>query len=213
MVTALLVIYLTRTAKATNNLVVKADAMHYKTDLYANLGVLVSLALVKMTGNHLIDAFVGAVIAIYIIYSAYEILREGVLNLLDVALAEEMVEQIKSIINKGNQTSAAIISCAPARLAAIILWKPIWSFSEVYCWISLMMLPIISRAKSWPWMARPTGFSICIWIRLMIQATVINTNMKTKIIDHCSIEFGWSIALASVNILNMFLSSLRHTFS
>ncbi len=98
-VTALLVIYLTRTAKATNNLVVKADAMHYKTDLYANVGVLVSLVLVKMTGNHLIDALVGAIIAIYIIYSAYEILREGVLNLLDVALAKEMVEQIKAIIN------------------------------------------------------------------------------------------------------------------
>ena len=34
----------------------------------------------------------------YIIYSAYGILREGVLNLLDVALDEDMVEQIKGII-------------------------------------------------------------------------------------------------------------------
>lgn len=105
-VTALLVAYLTRTAKATNNLVVKADALHYKTDLFANLGVLVSLVLVKMTGHHLIDAFVGAVIAIYIIYSAYEILREGVLNLLDVALAEEMVEQIKTIITNEKDVSS-----------------------------------------------------------------------------------------------------------
>ncbi len=97
--TALLVLYLGRTAKATGNLVVKADALHYRTDLYANVGILVSLVLVRLTGNHLIDAGVGAVIAIYIIYSAYEILREGVLNLLDVALDEEMVEKIKSIIN------------------------------------------------------------------------------------------------------------------
>ena len=97
--TALLVIYLNRTAKATNNLVVKADAMHYKTDLFANVGVLVSLLMVKLTGNDLIDAFVGGVIAIYIIYSAYEILREGVLNLLDVALEEEMVDQIKQLID------------------------------------------------------------------------------------------------------------------
>jgi cation diffusion facilitator family transporter len=96
--TALLVIYLNRTAKATNNLVVKADAMHYKTDLFANVGVLFSLLLVKLLGNHLIDAFVGAVIAIYIIYSAYEILREGILNLLDVALDEKLVEQIKAVI-------------------------------------------------------------------------------------------------------------------
>ena len=96
--TALLVIYLNKTAKATNNLVVKADAMHYKTDLFANVGILVALVLVKLTGNHLIDAAVGAVIAVYIIYSAYEILREGILNLLDVALEEQMVDQIKAII-------------------------------------------------------------------------------------------------------------------
>ncbi len=97
--TALLVAYLNQTAKATNNLVVKADAMHYKTDLFANVGILASLLLVKLTGHDLIDALVGAVIAIYIIYSAYGILREGVLNLLDVALDEDMVDQIKSIID------------------------------------------------------------------------------------------------------------------
>ena len=104
--TALLVIYLNRTAKATNNLVVKADAMHYKTDLFANVGILVSLLLVKLTGNHLIDAAVGAIIAIYIIYSAYEILREGVLNLLDVALEEEMVDQIKAIVTDQKDVSS-----------------------------------------------------------------------------------------------------------
>lgn len=104
--TAFLVIYLNRTAKATNNLVVKADAMHYKTDLFANVGVLVSLLLVKMSGNHLIDAAVGAVIAIYIIFSAYDILREGILNLLDVALGEDMVDDIKSIIASEKDVSS-----------------------------------------------------------------------------------------------------------
>lgn len=97
--TGLLVYFLTHTARVTNNLVVKADAMHYRTDLVANAGILLSLLAVKFTGNHLIDALVGAVIAIYIIYSAYAVLREGVLNLLDVSLDEEMVEQIKAIIN------------------------------------------------------------------------------------------------------------------
>ncbi len=104
--TALLVAYLNHTAKTTNNLVVKADAMHYKTDLFANVGILFSLLLVKLTDNHLIDAFVGAIIAVYIIYSAYEILREGVLNLLDVALDEAMVEQIKTIILEENDVSS-----------------------------------------------------------------------------------------------------------
>jgi cation diffusion facilitator family transporter len=97
--TTALVVYLDRTARATDNLVVKADAMHYRTDLFANAGILASLAAIKYTGNHLIDAVVGGLIAIYIIYSAYEVLREGVLNLMDVALDAEMVDRIKEIIN------------------------------------------------------------------------------------------------------------------
>ncbi len=106
LVTGLLVAYLNKTAKETNNLVVKADALHYKTDLFANVGILVSLLLVKLTGHDLIDALVGAVIAVYIIYSAYGILREGVLNLLDVALDESMVEQIKTIIDREKDVSS-----------------------------------------------------------------------------------------------------------
>ena len=98
--TSLLVAYLRHIAEETNNLVVRADAMHYRTDLFANLGILISLVLVRLTGHDLIDALVGVVIAAYIIYSAYEILHEGVLNLLDVALEKEMVEHIKAIIDQ-----------------------------------------------------------------------------------------------------------------
>jgi cation diffusion facilitator family transporter len=105
-VTTLLVLYLSRTAAATNNLVVKADAMHYRTDLVANSGILASLAIVKYTGQHLVDALVGAVIAVYIIYSAYEVLREGVLNLMDVALEEEVVERIIGIIKDERDVSS-----------------------------------------------------------------------------------------------------------
>lgn len=104
--TLVLVLYLEKTARDTNNLVVKADALHYKTDLFANAGVLLSLVLVKLSGYHLVDAFVGAVIAVYIIWSAYEILREGVLNLLDVALDEEIVEQIRQIIASEENVSS-----------------------------------------------------------------------------------------------------------
>ena len=96
--TAALVAYLDHTARTTGNLVVKADSLHYKTDLYANGGVILSLLLIKLTGVELIDALVGGAIALYIIYSAFEIVRDGVLNLLDVALDDELVGQIRAII-------------------------------------------------------------------------------------------------------------------
>jgi cation diffusion facilitator family transporter len=97
-ITIALVLYLNMVAKKTNSLVIKSDALHYKTDIYSNGAILVALVLVKISGYEIIDAIVGALIAIYIIYSAYELIQEGVYVLLDGALDEEVVLKIKNII-------------------------------------------------------------------------------------------------------------------
>ncbi len=98
-ITYLLVNYLLRVAKETDNLVIKADALHYKTDLWSNAAVLVALGLVYMTGIDAIDAVFGLGIGLYIIYSAYEIIQEGIEILLDRALNGEMVANIGEIIS------------------------------------------------------------------------------------------------------------------
>ncbi len=93
-----LVIFLNYVAKKTNNLVIRADALHYKTDIYSNVVILLALILIKITGIQIIDSIFGGIIAIYIIYSAYGIIKEGVFMLLDVALDKDIVEKIKDII-------------------------------------------------------------------------------------------------------------------
>ena len=98
-VTYLLVQYLMKIAKETNSIVIKADALHYKTDLWSNAAVLLSLGLVYFTDIHSIDALFGLGIGIYIIYSAYEIIVEGVEILLDRALDGDIVAQIGEIIS------------------------------------------------------------------------------------------------------------------
>ena len=97
-ITAFLVIFLNYVAKKTNNMVIKADSLHYKTDLFSNGAVLMALALISMTGEQLIDPILGVGIAFYMIYSAIPIIKEGVLMLLDAALPEEEIESIKEII-------------------------------------------------------------------------------------------------------------------
>lgn len=97
-ITIALVMYLNKVARDTNSMVIKADALHYKTDVYTNAAVLVSLVLVNFTGIELIDVIVGGGISIFIIYSAYELIQEGVLVLLDRAVDEEIVEKIIEII-------------------------------------------------------------------------------------------------------------------
>ena len=97
-----LVLFLNFVAKKTNNLVIRSDALHYKTDIYSNGAILLALVLIHFTGIQIIDSIFGGAIAIYIIYSAYEIIKEGVLMLLDVALDKEIVEKIKDIIISTN---------------------------------------------------------------------------------------------------------------
>lgn len=99
-ITGALVIFLNYVAKETNNMVIRADALHYKTDLFSNGAVLLALFIVTYTGEEIVDAILGIAIAIYMIYSAVPIMKEGILMLLDVALEAEEVEKIKEIITK-----------------------------------------------------------------------------------------------------------------
>ncbi|WP_375724084.1 cation diffusion facilitator family transporter [Arcobacter sp. KX21116] len=95
-ITTSLVIYLNLVAKNTNNMVIKADSLHYKTDVYTNIAVLLSLVLVKFTGYEVIDIVIGASISLYIIYSAYELIQNGVLVLLDKAVSQKIVKKIEN---------------------------------------------------------------------------------------------------------------------
>jgi cation diffusion facilitator family transporter len=105
-VTYFLVEYLLKVAKNTDNLVIKADALHYKTDLWSNAAVLLSLALVSLTGYDSIDAIFGLGIGAYIIYSAYEIIVEGIEMLLDKSLDAEIVDEIEKIISNHNEITS-----------------------------------------------------------------------------------------------------------
>ncbi len=98
LVTWLLVRYLLRIAKATDNIVIKADALHYQTDLLSNSAVVAALLVVWLTGWDWVDALFGLGIGLYIIYSAYEIIEEGIMILLDRSLPSEIVAKIGEII-------------------------------------------------------------------------------------------------------------------
>jgi len=107
-ITIALVLFLNFVAKKTGNMVIKADALHYKTDIFSNGAVLVALALISMTGEQLIDPILGICIAIFMIYSSIPIIKEGILMLLDASISEDDNQKIKDIlklsIDKGETT-------------------------------------------------------------------------------------------------------------
>ena len=96
--TAATVFYLRKVAKETGSLVVKADALHYTTDVYVNIGVLVSLLLVKLTGKPILDSIISIVIALYMLYSSTHVLREGFGVVMDKSLEPEIVKKISALL-------------------------------------------------------------------------------------------------------------------
>ncbi len=99
-ITAALVVYLRRVARKTGNMVIEADALHYKTDLLTNGAVLLSLVFIYFTDYTFIDPVLGIGIAAYMIYSAYPLIKEGILMLLDAALDAESVSKIHALLDR-----------------------------------------------------------------------------------------------------------------
>ncbi len=99
-VTGGLVGFLYYIAKKTDNLIVKSDLLHYKTDLITNGAVLLSLLIVKFSRFYYIDFILSILIGLYIIKEASEIVKDGFEILLDVSLNFETVEKIKEILKK-----------------------------------------------------------------------------------------------------------------
>jgi cation diffusion facilitator family transporter len=92
------VLYLRRVARETGSLVIKADALHYATDVYVNLGVLVALSLVWLTKEPLIDTAISIGIALYMLWSSVHIVREGFDVVMDRSLDTVRVEQLRALL-------------------------------------------------------------------------------------------------------------------
>lgn len=104
--TGALVLFLIKIAKKTGNLVIRADALHYQTDLYTNGAILIALAIIHFTSFDIIDPILGIAIAFYMIYSAYPIIKEGFLMLMDIALDEDEIEKIDTYLTTVSDISS-----------------------------------------------------------------------------------------------------------
>ena len=82
--------------RKTNSTAIRADALHYATDVLTNLGTIIALVLAGHGWNNL-DSIIAIIIACYIFYSAYKIGLDAVHTLMDRELPQEMREQIKQI--------------------------------------------------------------------------------------------------------------------
>ncbi|PJG83842.1 cation diffusion facilitator family transporter [Caviibacterium pharyngocola] len=92
-----LVTYQRYVIKITDSPAIKADRLHYQTDLLMNTAILISLGL-SAYGFIAADALFAILIALYILFNAGKMLFDAVQLLLDQALPKEEIEQIEQII-------------------------------------------------------------------------------------------------------------------
>lgn len=104
--TGALVVYLNSEYKKTANLIIKADALHYKTDLYTNLAILVALFIIHLTGYDIIDAIFGLGVSFYIIFSAFGLIKDGIYMLLDGSLDPKIISRAIEIIQSKNDVKS-----------------------------------------------------------------------------------------------------------
>lgn len=96
-VTSALVAYQRSVVRRTDSLAIRADSVHYATDILVNAGVIVSLLLVMFLEWNASDPIVALIIAGFIIYSAFRIARESLNHLMDRELPDADRDRIKQI--------------------------------------------------------------------------------------------------------------------
>ncbi|MFJ2521995.1 cation diffusion facilitator family transporter [Pseudomonas sp. Irchel s3f19] len=83
--------------RLTGSTAVRADSLHYRSDLLLNGSILLALLLTQFGWSQL-DALFGLGIAFYILWSALQIARESTAILMDKALPGEVGEQMAALV-------------------------------------------------------------------------------------------------------------------
>ncbi len=91
--TVALLILQHRVIRETGSNAVRADSLHYRSDLLLNGSILLALVLAAF-GLHQVDAWFGLGIAVYILWSAIQIARESFAVLMDEELPVEVSQHM-----------------------------------------------------------------------------------------------------------------------
>ena len=94
--TVILVLFQLWVVRRTRSVAVAADSLHYKGDILVNVAVIAALILGSWFGWLYADPIFGAVIALYVLYSAWLIVREA----MDMLMDREMPEQDRDTIRE-----------------------------------------------------------------------------------------------------------------
>ena len=91
LITWIIVLFMKKTADKTNNLIIKADLIHYTMDFLTNSWIILALILVKYTWYQSIDQIIAIGIAIYIMFPSIRIIKDWIDVLMDKSIEKDEV--------------------------------------------------------------------------------------------------------------------------
>jgi len=90
--------YMINKGKELRSLTIEADGRHLITDMVTSVGLVAGLLLIYFTKIDILDSILSILVALYILYTGYKLIRRSVSGLMDEA-DFEVVKEILAILN------------------------------------------------------------------------------------------------------------------
>jgi cation diffusion facilitator family transporter len=89
---------LIRTGKRYRSPALVADGQHVRVDVVTSAGALMGVALVMLTGWQQLDAVIAMLMGLHVLWNGWEVVKDSVGGLMDVAVPEEVQHEIRKAI-------------------------------------------------------------------------------------------------------------------
>ncbi|HEX6983157.1 MAG TPA: cation diffusion facilitator family transporter [Balneolaceae bacterium] len=91
--------YLIKVGKRENNMIVISNGKHTLTDVWTSAGAVATLLIIKFTNFLLLDSIIAALLAFYVMYEGYKLLRYSIDGLMD-SRNPDIHEAIREALSK-----------------------------------------------------------------------------------------------------------------
>lgn len=91
--------YLRRVANQTDSTALEADSLHFRMDIYSNLGLMLGLLMISWFDVHWLDPALSILVASYILHEALQLIKRSMSDILDRQLPDEVQQQVHQLIS------------------------------------------------------------------------------------------------------------------
>lgn len=95
---------LLREGRKSHSIILIADGKHLLTDVWTSVGVVVAIALVKVTGWLILDPVIAMLVALNIVWTGYRLMQQSARGLIDTAIPGNERRQIELIFDQYRET-------------------------------------------------------------------------------------------------------------